>query len=159
MTSNFHNRKNKKSSDFMYEAQITIKNATIWFSFSLTRLALYCLKVFLWKVLGNAQQYTLKKTGNCKQLSPVITWIWLFFSLLFNIFMCFHHPEFSSSCWHELLLKLRSRSPIFSQFLWTFFQRNLPTNQLTSIANSPIHAVISPRSYISLIELISLCIK
>ena len=46
-TSTSHNRKNKKSFDFMYNTQITIKNTTIWFSFSLTELDFYWLKYFV----------------------------------------------------------------------------------------------------------------
>ena len=46
LTSALHNRKNKESSDFMYDTQITIKNTAIWFLFSLTGLDLYWLKDF-----------------------------------------------------------------------------------------------------------------
>ena len=55
LTSTSHNRKNKKSSDFMYNTQITIENTTICFSFSLTELDLYWSKVFVegtWKCTG-----------------------------------------------------------------------------------------------------------
>ena len=62
------------------------------------------------KVIGNTQEY--------KQLSHVITWSWLVFSLRFNIFIYFHHLEFSSSCWRQLLFN-PAPAP---QFLINFFQ-------------------------------------
>ena len=55
--------------------------------------------------------------------------------------------------------KLSSPTPMFNQLLSTFFKTLLLSTQLMSIVNGPIPAILNPRFYTNLMELIFSCIK